>query len=312
VVIAIIAVLIGLLLPAVQAARESARRSSCLNNVRQQSLALQTYHSTRLQFPPGFGTYREFWTAHILPHLEEQALFNTIQFRDAGTDDWTSYNHPNRTACAAVIEAFRCPSGGLPSEGKTANGIPNRAPVSYRGVAGAMIASDDRSTRPAGYNGAEYSALEGESSDNGSVARSEGILFGGSRVKLKDVVDGSSKTMIVGESFTDLDYTKDSQNMDYWSLFSPQMGSPTQAWVPGTVRGTEYSEGVGSTVVPINSRLDPLMHGVLMEMSFGSRHPGGATFGFADGSVRFLNEAIDMRAYRALSTRAGNEVTDAL
>jgi prepilin-type N-terminal cleavage/methylation domain-containing protein/prepilin-type processing-associated H-X9-DG protein len=311
VVIAIIAVLIGLLLPAVQAARESARRSSCLNNVRQQALALQTYHSTKQQFPPGFGIYREFWTAHILPYIEEQALYNTIQFKDAGTDDWTSYNHPNRTACAAVIEALRCPSGGLPQEGKTNQGIPNRAPVSYRGVAGAMISSDDRSTRPAGYDGPEYSALEGDTGDNGSVARSDGILFGGSRVKLKDVVDGSSKTMIVGESFTDLDYTKDSQNMDYWSLFSPQMGSATQAWVPGTVRGTEYSEGVGSTVVPINSRLDPLMHGVLMEMSFGSRHPGGATFGFADGSTRFMNETIDLRTYRALSTRAGNEVTDA-
>jgi prepilin-type processing-associated H-X9-DG protein len=99
--------------------------------------------------------------------------------------------------------------------------------------------------------------------------------------------------------------------MDYWSLFSPQMGSPTQAWAPGTVRGTEYSEGVGSTVVPMNSRLDPMMHGVLMEMSFGSRHPGGATFGFADGASRFINESIDMRAYMAISTRAGNEVTDA-
>jgi len=311
-VIAIIAVLIGLLLPAVQAARESARRSSCLNNVRQQALALQTFHSAKLKFPPGFGIHREFWTAHILPYIEEQALYNTIEFKDAGTDDWTSYNHPNRTACAAVIDTLRCPSGGLPQEGKTVNGIANRAPVSYRGVAGAMISSDDRSTRPAGFDGAEYSALEGETSDKGSVARSDGILFGGSAVKIKDVLDGTSKTMIVGESYTDLDYTKDSQNMDYWSLFSPQMGSSTQAWVPGTIRGTEYSEGVGSTVVPMNSRLDPLMHGVLMEMSFGSRHPGGAAFGFADGAVRFLNETIDMRPYRALGTRAGSEVIDAL
>jgi len=311
VVIAIIGVLIGLLLPAVQAARESARRSACLNNVRQQALALQTYHSAKQRFPPGFGIYREFWTAHVLPFMEEQSLFNTLEFKDAGTDDWTSYNHPNRAACAAVIKGLRCPSGGLPSEGKTANGITNRAPVSYRGVAGAMISSDDRSTRPAGYDGTAYSALEGESTDNGSVARSEGILFGGSRVKLKDIIDGTSKTMIVGESLTDLDYTKDSQNMDYWSLFSPQMGSSSQAWAPGNVRGTEYSEGVGSTVVPMNSRLDPLMHGVLMEMSFGSRHPGGATFGFADGSARFITEAIDFKTYRAISTRAGNEVTDA-
>jgi hypothetical protein len=125
------------------------------------------------------------------------------------------------------------------------------------------------------------------------------------------VKDGTSKTLMIGESFTDLDYVKDSQNMDYWAVFGPQMGSATQAWEPGYIRGTEYSEGVGSTVVPINSRLDPLMNGVLMEMSFGSRHLGGALFGFTDASARFIGDEIDLQTYRSLGTRAGGETTGA-
>ncbi|MFM9025742.1 MAG: DUF1559 domain-containing protein [Planctomycetaceae bacterium] len=308
VVIAIIAVLIGLLLPAVQSAREAARRISCGNNVKQLGLALHTHLSARGRFPPGFGLYREFWTAHILPFMEQQTLFDRIQLVDGGGNDWTNYNHPNRDACGVVIDALRCPSGGLPS-GKTNQGIPNRVPVSYRGVAGAMISSDDTSTAPAGYGKSNgYSMLEGESTDKGSVARSDGILFGGSRITVKDVIDGTSKTFMVGESFTDPDYTKDSQGMDYWGLFGPQMGNATRAWAPGAIRGTEYSEGVGSAVVKINARLDPLMHGTLMEMSFGSKHPGAALFGAADASVRVVNDSIDMAAYRALCTRAGGEV----
>ena len=309
VVIAIIATLIGLLLPAVQSAREAARRSACLNNAKQLGVALQGHHSARGKFPPGFGIYRELWTAHILPYMEEQTIYDRIKFVEARANDWSNYNHPNRDACAAVIGSLRCPSGDLPT-GKTNAGIPNRSPVSYRGVAGAMISSDDTSTAPSGYGKPQYSMLEGESTDRDKyVEKSEGILFGGSRVRIKDIADGSSKTLIVGESFTDPDYTKDSQGMDYWGLFSPQMGSATAGWAPGFIRGTEYSEGVGSAVVPMNSRLNPLMHGTLMEMSFGSKHPGGATFVFADASVRFLNDSIDLATYQALATRAKGEVT---
>jgi hypothetical protein len=309
VVIAIIAVLIGLLLPAVQTARESARRSNCLNNVKQVGLALHNHHSVRGRFPPGFGIYREFWTAHILPYLEEQALYDRIEFVDARASDWSNYNHPNRDACAAVIQALRCPSGGLPT-GKDNQGIPNRTPISYRGVAGAMISSDDLSTRPPGYNSVAYSALEGDPSDRGAfVRRSEGVLFGASRIKIKDITDGTSKTFMIGESYTDVDYTKDSQNMDYWALFGPQMGNDAAAWAPGFVRGTEHTEGVGSTVVPMNSRLNPLMHGTLMEMSFGSKHPGGAMFGLSDASARFVAESIDMPTYQALSTRGSGDLS---
>lgn len=92
--------------------------------------------------------------------------------------------------------------------------------------------------------------------------------------------------------------------MDYFAFFSPQMAT----WVPGKITGTEHSEGLGSAVVPINSRKNPTVHGVLIEMSFGSYHTSGAMFSVADGSVRFLAETIDLNIYQALATRAGGEV----
>jgi prepilin-type N-terminal cleavage/methylation domain-containing protein/prepilin-type processing-associated H-X9-DG protein len=316
VVIAIIATLIGLLLPAVQSARESARRVQCQNNLRQQSLALHNFESGKGRFPPGFGIYREFWTAHILPGLEEQALYDTLEWIDPGTNDWSNFNHPNRRACQAVISAYRCPSADIPL-GKDSQGITGRVPISYRGVAGAMISCDDASNMVAGYKMPTYSPLEGTDDDRPGdpddskrwVQSSDGILYGGSRTKLRHITDGTSKTLIVGETYTDTDYIKDNQSMDYWAIFGPQLGA-AKSWAPGYVRGSEHSEGVGSAVVPINSRLNPLMHGTLMEMSFGSYHPGGAHFARADGSVGWIAESIDLATYRGLATRAKGEAVD--
>ncbi len=109
---------------------------------------------------------------------------------------------------------------------------------------------------------------------------------------------------MIGESYTECDFVKDNQGMDYFAFFSPQMGN----WRPGVKTGTEHSEGIGSAVVPINSRLNPTVHGVLMEMSFGSYHVGGATFSLADGSVRFMAQTMDLATYQAMATRAGGEV----
>jgi hypothetical protein len=91
--------------------------------------------------------------------------------------------------------------------------------------------------------------------------------------------------------------------MDYWVMFSPQIDN----WMPGKTTGTEYSEAAGSTVVRINSRLNPALSGVLMEMSFGSYHVGGAHFTMGDGSVRFISENIDLNLYQALATYKGGE-----
>jgi len=303
VVIAIIGILVGLLLPAVQAAREAARRMSCSNNMKQLGLAMHNYHDVHRVFPYGFGENQEFWSALILPQLEQTNLHSTLVWTNSfyfgfGTN-WTNFDSPNKAACATVVSVFRCPSMAQP-EHINYNTIVGRVPVSYRGVAGAMVASDDRSTRPAGFNTPEFTALEETPLD--------GILFGVSKIGFRDITDGSSNTLMLGESYTDCEFVKDNQGMDYFAFFSPQMGR----WRPGVRTGTEHSEGLGSAVVPINSRLNPTIHGVLMEMSFGSYHTGGATFTWGDGSVRYLAQTIDLSIYRALASRAGGEVVGSL
>jgi prepilin-type N-terminal cleavage/methylation domain-containing protein len=302
VVIAIIAVLIALLLPAVQQAREAARRTQCKNNLKQLGLALHNYHDVHNVFPYAWGLNQETWSALILPQLDQAPLYQTLEWRNSRLDNWSTFNHPNRTACSTQLQVFACPSLARPSA-QDNQGIPGRVLASYRCVAGGLVASDDLSTRPAGFNTAEFRALEEPNLD--------GIMYGVSKTNFRDVTDGTSNTLMIGESYTDPNFVKDGQGMDYWNFFIPQMNNASGGtWTPGTGArtGTEHTECAGSGVVPINSRLNPNMHGTLMEMSFGSYHIGGAQFLLADGSARFISENIDLNLYRGLCTIAKGEV----
>jgi prepilin-type N-terminal cleavage/methylation domain-containing protein len=295
VVITIIAVLLALLLPSVQATREAARRTQCRNNVRQVALACLSHEQQLGAYPRAWGEVQELWTAVILPYIEQTALYNTLEWKNSGLNTWESFNHPNRTACETVISAYRCPSMDQPLYA-TNQGIPRRVPVSYRAVAGAMVSADDETSRPPGYDSSDYRGLENWPLD--------GIMFGSSQVPAADIRDGISNTVLVGESVTRVDYTKDGEAMDYWGLFGPQIRS----WRQGFRDGTEFSEAAGAAVVPVNSawhRLD--LHGSLIELAFGSWHVGGATFAMADGSAHFIDDAIDMNVYRGLATRKGKE-----
>ncbi|MGB9879556.1 MAG: H-X9-DG-CTERM domain-containing protein, partial [Anaerolineae bacterium] len=84
----------------------------------------------------------------------------------------------------------------------------------------------------------------------------------------------------------------------------------TATWLPGGIGGTEYSEALASTLGPLNGWRDPTLPGVVMELSCGSYHPGGAMFGFVDGSVKFLSETVDYQLYRSLGSRHGQETTE--
>lgn len=320
VVIAIIAVLIGLLLPAVQSAREAARRVSCINNLKQLGLGIHTHESARKSFPVGFGVFNEFWSARILPFVEEQSLYDSLVWLDPPTGMWNRPTHPNRTACETLLKAFRCPSMTQPEHVKSqddtmAYPILRRVPVSYRGVAGARISSDTPGSMPSGYGTAEgYCTLRDVDQCDGVLigARSAGAPAQG--VRLREVGDGTSRTLAIGESYTRLELAKDGNRMDFWAMFGPQMGT----WKPGSKSGSEFTEGLASAVVPINTlrteeRLmasDPAYKGSdgkLLEMAFGSYHPSGAGFSFVDGSVQWLDDTLDLAVLRALATRQGGE-----
>src|SRR5688500_10904954 len=108
VVIAIIGVLVALLLPAVQAARESARRTQCSNNLKQLGIAMHNYHDTYQKFPFGWSDRGAGWSTMTLPYIEQKPLFDTLRFNEA--DNWDSDNTPNERACGTFIPALRCPS----------------------------------------------------------------------------------------------------------------------------------------------------------------------------------------------------------
>jgi prepilin-type N-terminal cleavage/methylation domain-containing protein/prepilin-type processing-associated H-X9-DG protein len=296
VVITIIGILIALLLPAVQQARESARRTSCRNHLKNIGLALHNYHGTHRRFPFGFDPRETLWSAMILPQLEWSSLYDTLVFQESGPGNWDS-GGANEAAACTLIPVYRCPSMAVPEhvdDDPAGSLMEGRVPVSYRACSGSNGWSDTASTIPA-------NAPTGSVSLDSQLLN--GIFYGASSIRMADISDGLSNTVAVGESYTDPHFIKDGQAMDYWQLGAPQTGT----WIPGGTGGTEFSEGIGSTGPPINSRLNQAVSGAVMEVSFGSYHAGGAMFGLADGSVRFISDTIDLSTYRALGTRHDGE-----
>ena len=292
VVIAIIGILIALLLPAVQAAREAARRSQCSNNLRQLGLAVHNYQTSAGAMPYGWSDWGAGWSLPILPHIEMNAIYDTLYLGNAGANMWSN-GSPNHRACETVIPIFRCPSMTQP-EHYNMNGIAKRVPASYRGNAGSEASSDDLSTITiSGTKGLEH-------------LQQNGIFYACSGVRIGEISDGTSHTIMVGESRTDPVFHKDGQGMDFWYIGSPQVW---ECRCDGGTGGTEFSEYVATTMAPVNAYLrDITMPGRLMELSFGSYHPGGAQFTMCDGSTRFIDDEIDATIYKALGSRDGGEV----
>jgi prepilin-type processing-associated H-X9-DG protein len=285
VVIAIIGVLLGLLLPAVQAAREAARRSQCSNNLKQMGLALQNYHAQHRSFPPGAPLPFDetnpsiSWRVLILPFLEETAVYEEIGPKpDGDAKSWA----PRRRA----IEVYLCPSTERPVENGTALVVAHYAAVSgaYRG--------NDR--------------MDLEDMLCGDIY-TNGIFYPTSRTTIAKITDGTSHTLAVGER-------------QY--IFRDWMNGATRIGMPPTEMCTEAAKNVR---FPINA--DQNVHGyykfdntapsgakkdvLLNDLYFASKHPGGAHFCLADGSVQFLQDSIDITLYQDLSTRNGDEVLQA-
>jgi prepilin-type processing-associated H-X9-DG protein len=294
VVIAIIGILISLLLPAVQAAREAGRRASCLNNLHQQAIAAHLYHDVGGRFPPGSrivvyvgdrpteGT--TLWI-ELLPFFEQDNL----------RQRWDFYDNRNNVAGgtsatqAQVIKILLCPSDPLPdpvSEFKAE--IAPRWSWGFYGMSSYGGNGGTRTTPPLS-------------------ATRDGIFFIGSCVHLGQVIDGSSNTLLFGER-----YHYDPEFDRLRPVVSPGL-APSLAHLGkwGLVAGPGSIVQVTlHTAVPINYAAPPDADRVAVEdraCAFGSAHPRGANFAFADGSVRFLSETTSLPTLQALSTRAGRE-----
>jgi len=292
VVIAIIGVLVALLLPAVQQAREAARRMSCSNNLKQLGIALHNYHDTHQTLPFGWNNLESSWHASILPQIEMDNLFETLIWQEGGDGNWGS-GSANTRACETVIPAYRCPSMAQPEHVNNSS-IPERVPGSYLCVASSQALGDSDQDVPSGevYLG---------------MYEQDGVMYGLSSTRFADITDGTSNTALIGETYTDHTLARDGEAADHWYIGAGQTGG-WNATDSLQDNGTEFAEIAGSMRTKMNAVLDPAVSGDYADCAFGSYHPGGAMFVFCDASVRFVPETVDINVYRALGSRNGGEV----
>ena len=300
VVIAIIGVLIALLLPAVQAARESARLMQCKNNLKQMGLALQNYHDAQGHLPFGWD-YRGFgWSSELLPFIEQQTLYDTMNFDITGSLD------ANEEAAATLLSFYRCPTMDQPEAvfGGQANNVDGRVPASYGGCASSEATADRTSQAIPGTPG-----LQDGMPDEPTSFEHNGLLFGGSEIQFRQVSDGLSKTIAVGERFTDVNFVKDGNSTDFWYIWAPQIRRVFAQFPQAKPHfsGNEWTEFVATTAAPLNSRLIPGASGHYAEISFGSWHFTGSQFVYADGSVHWLSNDIEEAVYKAMGSRANDD-----
>jgi prepilin-type N-terminal cleavage/methylation domain-containing protein/prepilin-type processing-associated H-X9-DG protein len=286
VVIAIIAILIGLLLPAVQKVREAAARISCANNLKQLVLGLHNHHDAVGRFPPAFANpssaaYPDYfssswaWSSFLLPYVEQESLARQLNVAEntrpgvpglsppaLGIQSLKPADLPNNLG-QLKLKIFRCPADTGPDQN------PNRtdfALSNYRAVAGPYT----------------YPFIT-QDMDFG------GVFYQNSRTRITDITDGSSQTLAIGECMFD---TRTGKTACIWVAFS--------GWVPpdsssGTVRISDVMWWVDEATAQVNGTAP---------QAFSSRHPGGAMFGFCDGSIRFFRSSTDPNAVRYLAGRA--------
>ena len=330
VVIAIIGILIALLLPAVQAAREAARRSQCTNNLKQLGLALHNHHDIYKRFPPGgagtitpWGTYvpsgeagwGTSWLVHILPFIEQDNLYAGIDLTvsSPGWGDATT----NAAITSAVIPPYRCPSSPLdkvvPSP---SSGASNVMLVTYVGISGAIngLIPDYNETR----------CNSGEAKTgccSGGIACGNGILFPFGKIGFQDITDGTSNVMAISEQ-ADFLKTLNNTKVDWGSghlhgwVIGAHGGSATVNRAPPNYFSGGDARTFNQTTIryPINQKTgwpdgdgDCGGLGVCRNMGdnipLNSTHPGGVNVALCDGAVRFVGETIDLAVLAQLAVR---------
>ncbi len=303
VVIAIIAVLVGLLVPAVQKVREAANRMSCSNNLKQMGLALHNYHGTSGCLPSGRDAMSISAHAWLLPHLEQDGIYKQIDF----TQLW---NTPaNATARAAVVKTFLCPS-------------------------------DSFNSIPAGWAGNNYRVNQGSGllwglppsaagDPNTGMPAPNGPFFINSKTRLTDITDGTSNTAAISEhrkgdfnngisSVSDTFYLGQAKgffpkNADEAQQIANALDTKNLLYQGMSDVGAPWIYGYHSTTVYFHST-KPFSNSCMyppgrIATTADSNHSGGVNVTFCDGSVRFVPQSVSLPAWRAMGSSAGGEVT---
>lgn len=341
VVIAIIGILVALLLPAIQAAREAARRSQCQNNLKQIGLALQNYHSSNNELPKGALLHEgTLWSAFLLAYAEDTTLKNLVTISpDSDGFNWACpspvYTYPisdpsfkNLIACETVIPMYRCPSAALPEhvQFKTPDSwfYQARVPSSYIGCASGIIQNQNFHDLPV--------PLPQLGKSKRLLEQSDGVLVGVSvefyttqlprtAISFRQIEDGTSKTIAVGEAVPDMEliqagpidgngYPKQEFNggsyKDHWYCGSDDVDT-----------GGSYdpSEALGSTGVAPNLHKAGGAYSCVgatpatkecqaAQLSFSSEHPGVVQVVMCDGSVSQIESDIDLTVWSKMGTRS--------
>ncbi|MEM9353080.1 MAG: DUF1559 domain-containing protein [Planctomycetota bacterium] len=340
VVIAIIGVLVALLLPAIQAAREAARRMSCQNNIKNIGLACLNYESTKGVFPPGSfysnqsgeGENGLSWRAIILPYMEGGAIGDEIQRR---IDEWATNNNGDILSASFLdgrfpqgvrlnetrVEVLQCPS----DDDATSELNENIQGSNYSGVMGSFVSRwtqlglslDANDPTQEWVNGTFFGPIN-----------TDGMMYPGSVVEGRSVIDGTSNTFLIGEQWYQLrgwlegnyaqlvyTYPEGGVGLTLFGTASHSAKNIAREYPPnanlnvvgyssfhrnsgGRDDRPEMPEGAPDSEMQYNSHL------------FGSFHPGGANFVYTDGSVHFIPDDIDGDVYTALGSRNGQEVFD--
>jgi prepilin-type N-terminal cleavage/methylation domain-containing protein/prepilin-type processing-associated H-X9-DG protein len=330
VVIAIIGVLIALLLPAVQSAREAARRAQCTNNLKQIGLALHNYESSQQVYPAAFHgglgkVYMNFTGFHsLLPYVEQQALFNAFNFNQASFAGGVPYygwsKADQTTGIASQVGLFLCPTNrsGSGELGMSYGGwTVDRAAVTdyvFSGGADNYVSAPflDRSRR--GLSGIDVFARVADVRDGLSQTFAFGEASGGNEAN-PFVAEGFAQDRVCVPLQV---YSQANKYDNYMFMAYGRRRTWGSEFIVGGIIGTT-TDRLGA-FYPLNdcgyaSATDhwgpalPTSGQTLP--NFRSLHPGGANFLLADGSVRFIKDTISAEAYTALSTVAGGEVLSA-
>ena len=293
VVIAIIGVLVGLIIPAVQQAREAARRVQCKSHLKQIGIALHGYHESHTLFPPGFvtnsvneelddGGYG--WTTHLLPFLDQNLLYDRVNFFIPNAEN----NEPD--LMRVTIPVLLCPSDG----GEELWDMSQIAfdPTGSSGVDGTLLLARSN-----------YPGCAGQGEPGAALAENpNGVLFRDSSIRISSITDGKASTIMVGERATT---TRAARRTDPFDTPTVWFG------IDRTYRNNAGEIGasllLGHTGDPA-LEVHPPNNTDMNDEDYSSFHPGGAHFVMADGSVHFIGNSIDPATFSGMGSRNGKEV----